>query len=110
MEDGRDRGRIKTMFEILISAETTAGSGVLADISYSGACIAGTSLRPKIGTSIRLHIFVQPVLPLEVTGDVVRHTGDGFAIQYKTISDPELRKLVDDAAAIIDGPLALVGQ
>ena len=110
MENRRARGRIKTMFEILISAETTADRGVLADISYSGASITGTPLRPEIGTSIRLHVFVQPVFPLEITGDVVRHTDDGFAIQYKTIADPDMRELVDDAAAIINGPLALVGQ
>ncbi len=110
MENRRDRGRVKTLFELLYSAGRNEGNGVLADISYSGARIDGTPLRPKIGTRIRLYVFVQPVSPMEITGDVVRHTDDGFAIQYKTISDPELRALVDDAAAIVDSSLALVGH
>ncbi len=110
MENRRGRGRVKTRFELLYSAGRTEGNGVLADISYSGARIDGTSFRPKIGARIRLYVFVQPVSPLEITGDVVRHTDDGFAIQYKTISDPELQALIDDAAAIVDSSFALVGQ
>jgi hypothetical protein len=79
------------------------GAGVLLDISYSGALFGETSLRPEIGKSIRAYVFVQPVNPIELAGEVVRLTDDGFAIRYE-LSDPEVRRLVDDAAAIVSAP------
>ena len=92
--------RLATRFELLCSAGRQEGTGVLADISHSGARISETPLRPAMGTAIRLYVFVQPVSPVEVVGEVTRHTEDGFAIEYKT-SDPALVRLLDDLAAIV---------
>ncbi len=48
-----------------------------------------------------MYVFVQPVAPFEIVGEVVRHSGDrSFALEFKALS-PELRALVDNAAAII---------
>jgi hypothetical protein len=102
-ENRRGEGRVRTQFETLYSAGRTEGAGVLADISYSGALIAEASLRPEVGDKLRLYVFVQPVSPFELIGSVVRVTEDGFAIEYE-LSDPEARRLVDDAAAIVTPP------
>ncbi len=101
--DRRKQGRVKTRFESLYSAGRAEGTGMLADISYSGAQFVGVSLKPEIGKSLRIYVFVQPVAPFEIVGTVVRHTEDGFAIEYSAIDD-ELRRFVDDAAALVNVP------
>jgi hypothetical protein len=81
--------------------------GVLADISYSGALIEGTTMQPEIGTRIVLYVHLNPpsafeaTPPFELTGHVVRHHSTGFAIEYEDNHDPDLRRMVDDAAAIV---------
>jgi hypothetical protein len=77
--------------------------GVLADISYSGAHLEETSLRPPVGTEVRLYVFVQPVSPFELVGQVARHTATGFAIEC-SVESSENRRLVDDASAIVGAP------
>jgi hypothetical protein len=101
----RKQPRFKTRFDALYSGCKTEGAGVLADISYSGARIENASLRPEVGTCVRLYVFIQPVLPFELIGHVVRITEDGFAIEYD-VSDPDVRHLVDDVAAIVTAPQA----
>jgi hypothetical protein len=91
---------VPTQFESLYSAGRAEGTGTLADISYSGAMIEGASMKPEIGKPLRVYIFVQPVAPFELVGTVVRHTEDGFAIEYPDASD-EIRRFVDDASAIV---------
>ncbi len=68
-----------TRFDSLISSDRTEGSGVLADISCTGALVEESTLKPELGKTIRLYVFVQPIAPFEVVGTVVRHTGSGFA-------------------------------
>ena len=103
MDDSERRrtARIQTRFESLYSAGRSEGTGVLSDISYSGALISGASLHPEIGKRLRIYVFVQPVAPFELAGTVVRHTEDGFAIEYEADSD-ELKRFVDDAAALVN--------
>jgi len=96
----RRSGRIQTRFESLYSAGRYEGTGVLADVSYTGALVEGASLKPDIGKPLRLYVFVQPVAPFELVGTVVRHTDNGFAIEYPTLSE-ETRRFIDDAAAIV---------
>ena len=99
----RREGRVRTKFEALYSAGRLEGTGVLQDISYSGAHFEEASLLPSIGLEIRVYVFIQPVSPLELVGWVVRHTDNGFAIEYK-VTDPEAQRLVDDIAAIVCPP------
>ena len=99
--DRRRGARVKTRFESLYSTGPAEGTGMLADISYSGAQIVGASLKPEVDKPLRIYVFVQPVAPFELSGEVVRHSQDqGFAIEFKELSS-ELRALVDDAAAIV---------
>ena len=96
----RRAGRIQTRFESLYSAGRFEGTGILADVSYTGALIESASLKPEIGKPMRVYVFVQPVSPFELVGTVVRHTENGFAIEYPTLSE-EARRFVDDASAIV---------
>jgi hypothetical protein len=100
--DNRRRGgRVVTQFESLFSAGRSEGSGTLADISYSGALIEGTSATPEIGKPLRIYVFVEPVSPFELVGTVIRHTDNGFAIEYPIPSEG-IQRFVDDAAAIVN--------
>ena len=95
--------RFRTRFDALFSSGPAEGAGVLADLSYSGARLEEVSLRPELGTSVRLYVFVQPVAPFELVGRVTRHTESGFVILYE-VSDPEVSRLVDDVSAIVAAP------
>jgi len=95
--------RFRTRFDALFSTGPAEGAGVLADLSYAGARLEATSLRPDLGTSVRLYVFVQPVAPFELVGSVTRYTESGFVILYE-VSDPEVRHLVDDVSAIVATP------
>jgi uncharacterized protein (TIGR02266 family) len=85
--------------------------GVLTNISYSGALIEDTSMQPEIGTPIALYVYLEPpsafeaATPFELTGHVVRHSSTGFAIEYEDNLDPDVRQMVDDAVAVVAGPL-----
>ncbi len=97
--------RFRTHFDALISSGRAEGAGTLAEISYSGARVEAASTQPPIGTRITLYIFVLPVSPFELTGQVARHTEKGFAVAYD-LFDPEIRRLVDDVAAVVHAPHA----
>jgi hypothetical protein len=106
LEKRRD-ARFATALNAHYSSGPEEGIGVLANISYSGALIEGSSVQPSMGTKVRIYVFAEPVDPLapaspyELVGRVVRHSSCGFAIEYED-ADPEVRELVDDAAASQD--------
>jgi hypothetical protein len=81
--------------------------GVLVNISYSGALIEDTSMQPEIGTPVVLYLYLNPpdnfeaVSPFRLAGRVVRHGSTGFAIEFKNTFDPDVRRVVDDADAIM---------
>jgi hypothetical protein len=95
--------RFRTRFDALFSSGPAEGAGVLADLSYSGARLEESSLRPDLGTSVRLYVFIQPVAPFQLVGHVTRYTESGFVILYE-VPDPEVRRLVDDVSAIVAAP------
>lgn len=103
--DARRSPRFRTRFDALISAETAEGAGVLAEISYAGARLEATSITPPVGSRVTLYVFVRPVAPFTLTGQVVRATEDGFAVTYE-LFDPEIRRLVDDVSAMVVEPPA----
>lgn len=96
----RRHPRFRARFDALCSSGREEGVGVLADISYSGARLEGATIQPAPGTKVRLYVFVQPVSPFELAGEVVRSDGSGFAIAYQ-IESPEVQRLVDDVAALV---------
>jgi hypothetical protein len=96
----RKHPRFKARFDTLCSSGRKEGTGILVDVSYSGARLEETSLAPDLGTVVCLYVFVQPVSPFELIGHVVRRGPSSFAIEY-TVDSPEVRRLVDDVAAIV---------
>jgi hypothetical protein len=103
LADRRWNSRIRTHFEISYSSGREDGSGILANISYSGALLTQTSVQPRLGSQVRVFVLLNEDAPFEVVGKVVRHVEDGFAIEYADLS-PEVRRLIDDAAAMVANP------
>jgi hypothetical protein len=105
--DKRRGARVCTALNAHYSSGPEDGIGVLANISYSGALIEGSSVQPTVGTKVRIYVFTEPVDPIapaspyELVGRVVRHSPSGFAIEYED-TDPEVLQLVDKAAAAQD--------
>ncbi len=103
LERRRD-ARFLTAMNAHYSSGPEDGIGVLANISYSGALIEGSSVQPSVGSRVRIYVFTEPVDPIapaspyELIGRVVRHSPSGFAIEYED-TDPAVRQLVDEAAA-----------
>ena len=101
--DKRRNSRIRTHFETSYSSGREDGSGILANISYSGALLTHTSIQPGLGSQVRVYVLLSEDSPFEIVGQVVRHGEDGFAIEYADLS-PELRRLVEDAAEMLGNP------
>ena len=100
--DKRRSPRFRTRFDSLISAESQEGAGVLTEISYAGAKLEDSSIKPPLGSKVTLYVFIQPVAPFELQGHVARLTDTGFAVIYE-LFDPVIRQLVDDVRAIVTG-------
>ncbi len=102
--------RIAIRLVALYDIGRMGASGRLANISYSGALIEDITMEPKIGTRVVLYVYLKPPSALEatavfeLTGNVVRHTPTGFAIEYDDNLDPDVRRMVDDAAALVAAP------
>ncbi len=104
----RRRGyRVSIRLEAYCSEDLVEVIGVLTNISYSGALIEDTSMQPEIGTQIVLYLFLKPpgafkaVSPFKLAGHVVRHSSTGFAIEYDQKFDPDMRRMLTDAIAIM---------
>ncbi len=67
-------------------------------------------MRPDIGAPVILYVYLKPPsafgaqTPFKLVGHVIRHTSTGFAIEYKDDLDPDVRRMVDDAAAVVAVP------
>jgi len=100
-------GRFSAPLKVHCSFERVEGTATLINISYSGALLQGTALRPGIGMPITLYMFLkqprafQAELPSELAGMVVRHSSDGFAVKFEDNLDPDVREMVDNAAALV---------
>ena len=99
--------RISIRLKVIGTSGRSEVVGVLTNISYSGALIEETSMQPEILTSCVLHVHLKPrdafrvVSPFELAGRTVRHSSTGFAIEFTDRSDPDVHRMVDDAAAIL---------
>ena len=99
MEKRRRYPRFRTQFDALFSTGRAEGSGILTEISRCGARLEETSLQPHVGSKVRLYIFVRPVTPFDLVGEVVRHTDSGFAIEIVEADD--IQELIDDVTAVV---------
>jgi hypothetical protein len=107
MTNERGESRIPILLKVYYSFGRDEGVGVLADISHSSALIEDISTRPEIGTPIVLSVYLkspggfEAATPFELSGHVVRHSSAGFAIEYEDNLDPDVRRMVDDAVAVM---------
>ena len=100
-------GRFPVPLRVPYSFDRVEGTATLVNISYSGALLQDPDPRPEIGTLLTLFLFLQPPqafkaeLPSELPGVVVRHGSDGFAVKFEDNLDPDVREMVDYAAALV---------
>ena len=87
-------------FECLCSGFWRKGSGVLADISGSGALLEETSFVPVRGELVGLSLELPLPGACLLIGWVSRHTKRGFAIEFDE-SDAETQRLARDIGAIV---------
>ena len=99
--------RFPMPLQVYCSFELIEGFASLADISYTGALLGNTGMRPKIGTRVTLCMHLKPpraseaVAPSELIGVASRHSSDGFAVKFESGNDPDVRRMVDDAFAVV---------
>lgn len=99
----RRHPRYRTRFDALASAGDREGAGTLTDLSRTGARLDNASFLPEPGTKVRLYVFIQPVSPFELVGEVVRTSDKSFAIRFTEL-DPAIGRLVQDVAALVGLP------
>ncbi len=98
--------RILIRLEVYCSFERVEGTASLANISYTGALVEDTPVRPEIGTRVKLSVHLTPpcafeaATPFELTGAVARHSSNGFAVEFEDNHDPDVRRMVDDVIAV----------
>ncbi|MCP4038900.1 MAG: PilZ domain-containing protein [bacterium] len=101
--DKRRSPRFRTRFDALVSSEDNEGAGILTEISYAGARLENVDKVPALGTKVTLYVFIQPVAPFQLRGNVTR-VGDAFFAMAWEPFDEEMQRLVDDVGAIVSGP------
>jgi hypothetical protein len=99
--------RFPTPLKVYCSFERVEGIATLINISYTGALLTDTEMRPEIGTRVQLYVHlkppcaIEPVAPSALVGVVARHTSDGFAIMFEDDHDPDIREMVDNATGVV---------
>ena len=99
--------RFPLPLKVHCSFEQLEGFATLTDISYTGALLGNTGLRPKLGTLVKLCLYLKPPRasetskPSELVGVVIRHSSDGFAVVFEDSRDPDMRRMVDSVAALV---------
>ncbi len=104
----KERGdRFPIPLEVYCSFERVEGAATLANISYTGALVEDIEMRPEIGTRIKLYVYLKPpgasdaAAPFVLSSVVSRHSSDGFAVKFEDNLDPDVREMVDNAAALV---------
>ncbi len=106
----RRSDRFPIPLKVYCCFERVEGIASLVNISYTGVLLENTTMRPEIGTRITLYVHLKPPCgfeaeaPSELIGVVSRHSSDGFAVKFEDSHDPDLRQMVDNAAAIVTTP------
>jgi hypothetical protein len=80
------------------------GIGYIRDVSISGALVV-TSVRASPMSSVRVSLSAgQSKLTASIEGQVVRHTEDGFAIEWCELAPEGVRSLVHTQGPAIPHP------
>ena len=103
----RRADRFAAPLKVYCSFERVEGIASLTNVSYTGALLEDTPMRPEVGTRIQLYVHLKPPCAIEAAAPskliaiVVRHSSNGFAVKFEDSHNPDLRRMVDDAAAIV---------
>ncbi len=74
--------------------DSQTGSGLTENVSISGIRIENASVLIAIQTEIRMRFsFFKGSFDTLFQGTVVRHTGDGFAVQFGDMGEAQLEVL-----------------
>ena len=92
----RPRSAPRAPVQVQFSAGRVDGTGVIGDLSLSGAWIAEASASPAAGTLIALFLDTGAGEPVRATAEVVRRTAKGFAVRFPTLN-PQLRDFLSAA-------------
>jgi hypothetical protein len=87
-------------FECLCTGFKRKGSGLVSDISDSGALLEETSFVPVRGELVGLAIQIAAGESGLLIGWVTRHTKTGFAIEFDE-SSPHTKRLIKEIGAIV---------
>ncbi len=86
--------RVAPRFSVQVLTEyedSYMGSGLTENVSLSGVRIEHASRSIPIQTEIRLRFsFFIGSFDTEFQGTVIRHTGDGFAVQFGDMDEAQL--------------------
>jgi hypothetical protein len=97
----RHSPRIRSWFETHFSSQRQEGEGVLADVSYTGARVEDTGIKPSVGALAILYVCLpEDTKPIQLEGKVARHTQAGFAIEFEK-PDEDTRRAVDRIAEMV---------
>jgi hypothetical protein len=91
--------RVRTQFECLCASTSRKGEATLVNISYTGALLSQPTLTPPRGDVVIVKLPLPGDRHFHLRGRVARYDSNGFALEFDRMDD-EIRRLVDDAAAI----------
>ncbi len=93
-EDRRAAPRLRIQAPMEYGQDAETGSGLTKDVSLSGVRIDRASLAVPIETELRLRFsFFLGSFETLFPGKVVRHTTDGFAVQFGSLDVAQLEIL-----------------
>ncbi len=102
-ETGRKKRRVGVRFRTRFEGRRIVGTGVVTNISESGALIEEADPLLVSGGRIRLRFsFYDDSLPIEVGAVVVRPTDSGFAVRFSGM-DARLRALLAMSISKLSG-------
>ena len=77
------KDRVQTALQAFYAVGREEGMGEMVDVSISGARFEEVTTLPRVGTTLLIKVLRSKGEPVELEGDVVRHTPTGFAIHFK---------------------------
>ena len=94
IEDRRAAPRLRIQAPMEYARDAETGRGLTMDVSLTGVRIEGASLAVPIETELRLRFsFFLGSFETPFQGEVVRHTTDGFAVQFGSLDATHLEIL-----------------
>jgi hypothetical protein len=84
--DRRRAARIPTRFVAVYSAQRTEGTGMLKNVSRTGALIETKQVVRSLGAAVRAEVVVGDDHRVSVSGTVARFDESGFGVHFDGVS------------------------